>query len=374
MTSQEVQTLRLIQFKSYQEATFAFGQGFQVIVGRNGMGKTNVLDALHYLGLCRSYFSLRDHELVRHGQNFFRLEATVLHDAKTCTYVAKVQPGDRKEFERDKKVYPTLSEHIGQLPVVLVAPNDTEIISGFSESRRKFMDQTLCQVAPHYLASLSLYNRLLLQRNAYLKSVVQGVRFDAGMLQAIDQQMGPAAEYMGQLRKEFVAELMLLASANYNAISRAAEASGATYQGALVEHDTWSSLMADSLSQDLRMGRTMRGLHRDELHLTLDGFPARRFSSQGQLKSFVFALKLAQFQYASAKTGRPPLLLLDDIFDKLDHERVEALLQFLIDQKIGQIFITDTDADRVPDVLKAMHQAFRTFHVNDSSIHEVTSG
>ncbi len=374
MTSQEVQTLRLIQFKSYQEATFSFGKGFQVIVGRNGMGKTNVLDALHYLGLCRSYFSLRDHELVRHGQDFFRLEASVLHDTKASTYVAKVQPGDKKEFERDKKVYPTLSEHIGQLPVVLVAPNDTEIISGFSESRRKFMDQTLCQVDHQYLSSLSLYNRLLLQRNAYLKSVVQGARFDAGMLNAMDQQLGTAAEYIGKMRTEFVAELMRLASANYKAISRAAEEASAVYKGALADHPTWASLMAASLPQDLRMGRTMRGMHRDDVQLTLDGFPARRFSSQGQLKSFVFALKLAQFQYASTKTGRPPLLLLDDIFDKLDHERVEALLQFLIHQKIGQIFITDTDENRVPVVLKAMDQPFRTFHVEESTIHDVTSG
>ncbi len=374
MTSQEVQTLRLIQFKSYQEATFTFGAGFQVIVGRNGMGKTNVLDALHYLGLCRSYFSLRDHELVRHGETFFRLEATVRHEGKSATYVAKVQPGDRKEFERDKKVYPTLSEHIGQLPVVLIAPNDTEIISGFSESRRKFMDQTLCQVDPQYLASLSLYNRLLLQRNAYLKSVVQGARFDAGVLGAMDQQIGPAAELIGRMRKEFVDELLTLAGANYQAISHAAEQASAEYRGALLEDPSWTKLAEGSLSHDLRMGRTMRGLHRDDIQLTLDGFPARRFSSQGQLKSFVFALKLAQFQYASAKTGRPPLLLLDDIFDKLDHERVEALLQFLIQQKIGQIFITDTDENRVPLVLKAMHQPFRTFHVEESSIQDITTG
>lgn len=373
MTSLEVQTLTIVQFKSYHKATFDFGSGFQVIVGRNGMGKTNVLDALHYLGLCRSYFSLRDHELVSHNHDFFRLEARVLQDKKTVSYAAKVQPGNRKEFEKDKKGYPLLADHIGQLPVVLVAPNDTDIITGSSEARRKFMDQTLCQVDPEYLANLSLYNRLLLQRNAYLKSVVQGSRFDGGMLEAIDLQMAPAARYIGQKRVDFVQELMAFTRSNYQSISRAAEMPGAEYQGSLGQN-SWLELMNKYQSLDVRMGRTMHGLHRDEIQLTLDGFPARRFSSQGQLKSYVFALKLAQYQYSTIKTNRKPLLLLDDIFDKLDQDRVEALLAFLVDQKVGQVFITDTDALRVPGVLGALHQPFRTFHVADSAIQEVTRG
>lgn len=373
MTSLEVQTLTIVQFKSYQEATFAFGPGFQVIVGRNGMGKTNVLDALHYLGLCRSYFSLRDHELVSHGLEFFRLEARVLQENQVINYAAKVQPGNRKEFEKDKKGYPILADHIGQLPVVLVAPNDTDIITGSSEARRKFMDQTLCQVDPTYLSNLSLYNRLLLQRNAYLKSVVQGARFDGGVLEAMDLQMAPAAGYIGQKRVDFVGELMALTKANYQAISRAAEEPGADYQGSL-QQSTWLDLMKKQQSQDVRMGRTMYGLHRDEIQLTLDGYPARRFSSQGQLKSYVFALKLAQYQYSTLKTDRKPLLLLDDIFDKLDQQRVEALLAFLVDQQVGQVFITDTDALRVPGVLESLHQPFRTFHVANSAIQEVMQG
>ncbi len=373
MTSLEVQRLTIVQFKSYQEATFDFGPGFQVIVGRNGMGKTNVLDALHYLGLCRSYFSLRDHELVSHGLEFFRLEARVFQEKKTVSYTAKVQPGNRKEFEKDKKGYPLLADHIGQLPVVLVAPNDTDIINGSSEARRKFMDQTLCQVDPMYLTNLSLYNRLLLQRNAYLKSVFQGGRFDRGVLDAIDLQLAPTAEYIGQERIEFVNELMALTIANYKAISRAAEVPGAAYQGSL-EHSGWVDLMKKHQSQDVKMGRTMHGLHRDEIQLTLDGFPARRFSSQGQLKSYVFALKLAQYQYSTLKTERKPLLLLDDIFDKLDQERVEALLAFLVDQQVGQVFITDTDAQRVPGVLGKLNQPFRTFHVANSAIQEVIQG
>lgn len=235
------------------------------------------------------------------------------------------------------------------------------------------MDQTLCQVDPMYLTNLSLYNRLLLQRNAYLKSVFQGGRFDRGVLDAIDLQLAPTAEYIGQERIEFVNELMALTIANYKAISRAAEVPGAAYQGSL-EHSGWVDLMKKHQSQDVKMGRTMHGLHRDEIQLTLDGFPARRFSSQGQLKSYVFALKLAQYQYSTLKTERKPLLLLDDIFDKLDQERVEALLAFLVDQQVGQVFITDTDAQRVPGVLGKLNQPFRTFHVANSAIQEVIQG
>lgn len=373
MSSPEVQSLTIVQFKSYQECSFAFGPGFQVIVGRNGMGKTNVLDALHYLGLCRSYFSLRDHELVRHGDDFFRLEVNVKQDGKPIVFTAKVQPGNKKEFEKDKKVYPTLGEHIGQLPVVLVAPNDTDIITGPSESRRKFMDQTLCQVDPQYLNHLSAYNRLLLQRNAYLKKVMQGERVDMGILQALDSQMGVAAEYISPSRVEFVREMMALTTRNYQAISRSAEQPGAEYSYALAEA-SWAELMKSAHAQDIRAGRTTAGLHRDEINLALDGFPARRFSSQGQLKSYVFALKLAQYQYSTQKTGRKPLLLLDDIFDKLDQQRVEALLNFLVEQKVSQVFITDTDARRVPEVVASLGQSFRTFLVDNSTIQEVIQG
>ena len=185
--------------------------------------------------------------------------------------------------------------------------------------------------------------------------------------------MSPAAGYISQKRIDFVGELMNLTRANYKAISRAAEEPGAVYQGSL-EHLSWSDMMKKYQSQDVRMGRTIHGLHRDEIQLTLDGYPARRFSSQGQLKSYVFALKLAQYQYSTLKTDRKPLLLLDDIFDKLDHERVEALLAFLVDQKVGQVFITDTDALRVPGVLESLHQPFRTFHVANSAIQEVIQG
>lgn len=372
MTTLEVHSLTLINFKSYEAETYSFGEGFQVIVGRNGMGKTNVLDALHYLGLCRSYFPLRDNEIVRHQSEFFRLEAGILQAGRPAVYKAKVKPGSRKDFEKDKKVYPTLAEHIGQIPVVLIAPNDTEIISGFSESRRKFIDQTLCQVDREYLAHLSVYNRLLLQRNAYLKSILQGKRFDASMLDAIDQQLAPAAAYICSARRSFVTELLALVKVNYQAISQAAEQPGGAYQGALEQLD-WMEVMQQNRSADLRMGRTMKGLHRDELVLTLDEHPARRFSSQGQLKSLVFALKIAQFQYTSTVMGRIPLLLLDDIFDKLDQYRVGALLEFLVAQQVGQVFITDTDEDRVPKALKRMKQAFRTFHIHESKITEVTN-
>lgn len=362
-----VDTLILTQFKSYTSEKFEFGSGFQVIAGQNGMGKTNVLDALYYLGMCRSYFSLKDKELVRHGDDFFRLEVQYSIDQIPTTVVAKVKPGELKAFEKDKKPYDTLSAHIGQIPVVLIAPNDTQLISGFSEERRRLLDQTLCQVDRTYLTHLSIYNRLLLQRNAWLKGVVSGVRQDMSMLETFDAQMEEPSNYISSQRARFASFLLAKTQEIYAVLSREREKPGSIYKTKLLD-SSWSELAGKSHNTDMRFGRTTEGLHRDDLELQLDGFPARRFSSQGQLKSYILALKLAQFQFIAEEKGVLPLLLLDDIFDKLDNERVAALIHFLSDTSFGQVIITDTDLDRVPAILKKNDQPFRTFRMVNSRI------
>lgn len=366
MDAARVDALTLTCFKSYMSQSFRFGEGFQVLAGPNGAGKTNVLDALFYLGMCKSYFSLKDRELVRHGEDFFRLEASCLSDGRPAKLVAKIRPGDTKVFEREGKPYDTLSAHIGWLPVVLIAPNDTQLVSGFSEERRRFLDQTLCQVDAIYLTKLSEYNRLLLQRNAWLKQNMYAAA-DPGVLAAIDSRLAEPAAYITQARAEGVTRIAFSAKEVYGSLSREKEEPAVIYQSA--SHGlAWKELAARSRSADLRLGRTTDGPHRDDLDLRLNGFPARRFSSQGQLKSLILALKLAQYDLISERKGIRPLLLMDDIFDKLDQDRVNELIRYLCSAQVGQVFVTDTDAERVPEVLRSLGQPCTIFEIRDSQV------
>ena len=366
MDAARVDSLTLTSFKSYASESFRFGDGFQVLAGPNGAGKTNVLDALFYLGMCKSYFPLKDKELVSHGGDFFRLEASCSSYGKSVELVAKVRPGDTKVFEREGKAYETLSAHIGWLPVVLIAPNDTQLVSGFSEERRRFLDQTLCQVDAVYLAKLSEYNRLLLQRNAWLKQNMH-VSLDPGVLAAIDSRMAEPAAYITRVRSEGVGHIAAAAKEVYGSLSQEKEEPDVLYQSGC-QGLSWQELTARSRSSDFRLGRTTDGPHRDDLDLRLDGFPARRFSSQGQLKSFILALKLAQYGFIAHSKGVRPLLLMDDIFDKLDRNRVRELIRYLTGAQVGQVFVTDTDSERVPEVLRSLGHPCTIFEIRDSRI------
>lgn len=367
MNAARVDSLRLTSFKSYASETFHFGEGFQILAGPNGAGKTNVLDALFYLGMCKSYFSLKDKELARHGDDFFRLEASCRSQGKPVKLIAKVKPGDTKIFERDGKAYETLSAHIGWLPVVLISPNDTQLVTGFSEERRRFLDQTLCQVDGLYLARLSEYNRLLLQRNSWLKQNLH-VSMDSGVLAAIGSRMAEPAAYVAKVRKESVLRIGDYACKVYGALSNEREVPQLVYQSGSQDL-SWVELTARNRSADFRAGRTTEGPHRDDLELRLDGFPARRFSSQGQLKSMILALKLAQYEFIAESKGTRPLLLMDDIFDKLDGDRVRELIRYLSGTQVGQVFVTDTDAERVPAVLRSLEKPCTIFEIRDSRIH-----
>jgi DNA replication and repair protein RecF len=367
MEDVHLEHLSLRQFKSYDSGHFQFGEGFQLLIGANGMGKTNVLDALYYLGMCRSYFSLRDRELVRHGEAFFRLEAAFRISAQSFQVVAKVKPGDSKVFELNRKPYDTLADHIGRVPVVLIAPNDTQLLTGFSEERRRFLDQTLCQVDQDYLRNLVLYNRLLTQRNAWLKSVSAQPSPDLTLLETFDHQMEEPARRIHIARQRFAGFLSERTAVLYAALCEGREIPAVDYRSPL-DGQEWSALLRRQRSADLRQGRTTEGVHRDDLELRLDGHPARRFGSQGQLKSYVLALKLAQYQYMAEARSLMPVLLMDDIFDKLDRHRVQALIALLAGKGVGQVFITDTEEDRVAGVLRSIHQPYTTFRISNSRI------
>jgi DNA replication and repair protein RecF len=369
MESFYLASLRLHQFKSYEAESFAFTGGFQLLTGRNGMGKTNLLDAIYYLGLCRSSFSLRDAELMRQGSDFFRLEGEVHHTGGTRHAItAKVQPGRQKVFEWDHKVCDTLAEHIGRVPVVLISPNDHTLISGFSEERRRLLDQTLCQVDSTYLQALLRYNRLLQQRNAWLKQVQAGkVAPQIEMLVALDVQMTDPANLIRARRQELVQYLHRHTASIYQQLAGNAETPAMRYQ-TLPEEASWLSIQSEAHATDVRLGRTSVGVHRDDIQLDINALPARKFASQGQVKSLVFALRLAQYQYIAQQRQLRPLLLLDDLFDKLDQNRVEALLRLLVAMEPNQVFISDTEPERVALVLDQLQAPYRIFTLEDSRI------
>lgn len=363
-----LKSLKSIQFKSLFNCTLEFDKGIQILTGLNGVGKTNVLDAIHYLGVCKSSFSLKDSEIAFHGTSFFRLECEIHSEVEDFRIVAKVQPGISKLFEKDRKAYSLLSDHIGSIPVVLISPNDTQILSGYSEERRRFIDQTLCQTDNRYLRLLTTYNRLLSQRNAWLKQQLSHKgESSSALLDTFDQQMSEPALYINQLRNTFVAQLSMTFGEVYRAISDGRENPSISYMSKLETSD-WMKLMKENRMNDFRTGRTTEGLHRDDIQLLMDGKPAKRFSSQGQLKSFVFALKLAQYKYMSDSHGTMPILLLDDLFDKLDQNRVRSLLQYIVEAKVGQTFITDTEPDRIIDALFDLKVHYKTFSFDKDSI------
>ena len=363
-----VEQLEVTNFKSYEREKFTFGQGFHLLAGANGAGKTNVLDALYYLGMCRSYFSLRDRELVRHGQSFFRLVGHLDLEGGPREIVARVQPGKTKVFSHDRVDLPTLAAHIGLVPVVFICPNDTELVSGFSEVRRRLLDQTLCQVDNQYLQFLSHHQRLFQQRNAWLKDQQSRPDPDWAVLESLDRQLDPAVRYIGEARSRFAQTLLEQTAVNYRAISDDREHPTGRYRSTVDLSKPWSTQAASGYGEDLRLGRSAKGLHRDDLVLALDDHPARKFSSQGQRKSYVFSLKLAQYQYLADQRQVRPLLLLDDIFDKLDQQRVESLLRYVAGQPHGQVFITDTDPHRVATALAQINQTVHQYSLQESRL------
>lgn len=332
--------LQLANFKNYESQRLDFSARLNCLTGLNGMGKTNVLDAIHLLCLCKSHSGLGDRSLVRHETSFYRVEGYFeLQSGEQTKIVAKFLAGQSKEFERNGNTLERLSDHIGRFPLVMIAPDDVALVQDGSEDRRRFIDSTLSQNSAIYLGSLMTYNTLLRQRNALLKSFAEHHRFDAALLESIDRQMpGPAAVVFSH-RKTFEATLIPLFSDFYAAISGSRERVSVVYQSDL-EEKSMESLLSENLEKDRILQRTTSGIHKDDLLLFMNEFPVKKFASQGQLKSFLLALRLAQYEALRLSTGTAPILLLDDIFDKLDETRVRHLVGLLLERDFGQVFIT----------------------------------
>ena len=368
-------SLKLTNFKNYESQAFVLSPHLNCFTGLNGMGKTNVLDAVYYLCLCKSHTGLNDRHLVRHGESFFRLEgafqpSTV--DRRPSTIVAKYSLGQRKEIERDGVAFNRLIDHIGQFPVVMIAPDDVALVQDGSEDRRRFLDSTLSQISPGYLQNLLTYNALLRQRNALLKKFAEEKTFDATLLEGIDRQMPAPAQALFEQRRDFTAGFRPLFQEFYAAISGGREAVDVAYESdmemTLPESGSplnLADLFQKNLEKDRLLQRTSGGPHRDDLVLIMDGQPVKKFASQGQLKSFLLALRLAQYELLRLEKGFAPILLLDDIFDKLDEQRVRQLVGLLIGRDFGQIFVTDTQRSRLEEIIASFTGEYLVFEIEN---------
>ena len=327
------------------------------------MGKTNVLDAIYYLSFCRSAGNPIDSQVIRHEEPFFMLEGN--YDEDLCISVA-MKRGTKKHFKRNKKEYKRLSEHIGLIPLVVVAPSDTLLIEGTSEERRRLMDMVISQYDRSYIDALARYNNAHQQRNTLLK--MEDEEPDPLLMQLWEEQMAESGEELYQKRKAFVDELEPIFQDYYQRISGGQERVGLSYVSHCQRGPLLEVIQRDRM-KDRAVGYSLHGVHRDDLEFTLDGHPMRREGSQGQNKTYVIALKLAQFDFLKRTASQTtPLLLLDDIFDKLDAERVEQIVRLVSSDSFGQIFITDTNRDHLDQILRSSALDYRIFHVENGEI------
>ena len=359
-----LRSFQLANFKNYLSQTITPAIGFTCFVGLNGMGKTNLLDAIYFICTSKSKFSILDKQIIRHGADFFRIEGIFERNEETVKIVSKYRNGGKKIFERDNLPYRKLAEHIGQFPVVFIAPDDTQLVTGASEERRRLIDQTISQLDQKYLGYLLIYEKVLKQRNSLLKRVDVSNAEKIKLLTIYDHQMEVPATYLHEKRATFTLELWESFRQINSVLSNDQESPFIQYESPLHQME-FLKLMERNRNKDLILQRSSTGPHRDDLVFSLMNQPIKKFGSQGQLKTFVISLKLAQYEVIRSAQKEKPLLLLDDIFDKLDRNRVSKLISFLGNQKIGQVFITDTDEKRVDSVLKFTTQESLKYVVND---------
>ena len=356
-----LEKLTILNYKNIGEVTLDFSPKVNCFIGHNGVGKTNVLDAIHYLSFCRSSISNTDSQVIRHGEEFFMLEGRYATDEGEPEIVyCGMKRGTKKHFKRNGKEYRRLSEHIGLIPIVMVAPADNMIIDGQSEERRRPMDMVISQFDHAYIDHLSRYTKALQQRNSLLR---QDEEPDASLLDVLEEQMGYEGECVFAAREAFVNELIPVFQRYYEAISGGREEVGISYESHCRRGPLCEVIRRDRF-KDRAVGYSLHGVHRDDLLFTLGSHQMKREGSQGQNKTFAVALKLAQFDFLKRTASRTtPLLLLDDIFDKLDSDRVERIVEIVSASGFGQIFVTDTNRDHLDKILARSGGDYKIFEV-----------
>ena len=362
--------LNILNYKNIREATLQFSDKINAFVGLNGQGKTNILDAIYYLSFTKSAYNAIDSQNIHHDEDMAMIQGKYYSADNEEIITCGIKRGVKKQFRRGKKDYKRLIDHIGLIPLVMVSPQDSELVVEGSDERRKFMDGVISQYSKSYLEHLTQYNVLLKQRNALLKQYAeQPEQLPDTLMEVLEQQMVSHAMPIYQARVQFIEQFVPYFQQVYSAISNDKELVSLVYKSQLHERDLLESL-ARTRTRDLILGWTSQGIHKDELEMMLGDYPLKRVGSQGQQKSYLLAMKLGQALYLNAEQilNTQPILLLDDIFDKLDSERVERIIQLVGDERFGQIFITDTDRQHLTKILSQEHFDANLFQVDNGEV------
>jgi DNA replication and repair protein RecF len=361
--------ISIINYKNIKDAAFDLSPKMNCFIGHNGEGKTNFLDAVYYLSFCRSANNPIDSQVIRHGEEFFMLDGVYdLGLGEDERIYCGMKRGTKKHFKRNGKEYKRLSEHIGLIPLVMVSPSDTLLIEGGSEERRRLMDLVISQYDYTYMEALTRYNKALQQRNTLLKMDEEP---DEALMQIWEEQMAVEGERIFAKRQQFVAEMVPIFQHVYQYVAEEKEEVSLNYQSHCQRGPLLDIIRRDRF-KDRAVGYSLHGIHRDDLEMLLNGYPMKREGSQGQHKTFVLALKLAQFSFLKrAHAATTPLLLLDDIFDKLDARRVEQIVKLVAGDEFGQIFITDTNRDHLDQILSHGDFDYKLFRVEQGRIENV---
>ncbi|MDR0969040.1 MAG: DNA replication/repair protein RecF [Lentimicrobiaceae bacterium] len=363
-----LQQLKLSNFKSYTEAKIAFSDKINCFIGLNGAGKTNLLDAVYYLSFCKSYFTSVDRQNIRHEADFFSIHGTYQHLENEKNQVSCVQKKEgKKSFRMNKKEYTRLADHIGKIPLVMISPYDRDLINDGSELRRKFIDGMISQFDANYLDTLLQYNKTLLQRNSQLKQFAENNYYDSELLALWDEKLMALSAPIYRTRIDFLECYKPLFQKYYEILSGGTEKITIQYESHLKD-EPLSELFRQSLYRDRTNCYTNVGIHKDDFLFLLNDYPLKKYGSQGQQKSFLLALRLAQFDYTFEKLNYKPILLLDDIFDKLDDQRVARLVQLVGDNYFGQVFITDTQRERIEQLFVGTAINHKIFEVSNGKI------
>ncbi len=356
--------LSIIQYKNFDSVNFEFDAKINCLVGPNGTGKTNVLDSIYHLAFGKSYFNPVTGQNIKHGTEFFVVDGEFEKDDRTEKIVVSAKKNQKKIINRNGKAYGKFSDHIGFIPLVIISPADRDLIIEGSETRRKFMDGVISQGDKSYLNQLINYNKVLAQRNSLLKYFAANRNFERDTLEIYNHQLQEIGPIIHEKRKEFLAEFIPIFKRRYAAISNNKEQVGLIYKSQLFKND-FAELLKENLQRDLVLQYTGAGTHKDDLVLEINEHPVKKFGSQGQQKTYLVALKLAQYDFIKNQSGQNPILLLDDIFDKLDEQRVSHIVDLVTKDGLGQLFLSDTHAERTENVVKNNTASYKMINLEE---------
>ena len=355
-----LKSVSLFNYKNFSEANFHFDIKINCFVGKNGVGKTNILDAIYHLSYGKSYFNPLSAQNIKHNEDFFVIDGEFEKQERSEQIVCSFKKGNKKILKRNNKVYDKFSDHIGFIPLVIISPADNDLIIEGSETRRKFVDSVISQLDATYLQQLIHYQKVVSQRNALLKYFALNQVFETDTLFIYNSQLDELGQHIFEKRKAFLEAFVPIFNRHYQIISDASETVQIVYESHLFTNKL-SVLLKESINKDRALHYTSVGIHKDDLSFEIDSYPIKKFGSQGQQKSFLIALKLAQFEFVKKQSGEKPLLLLDDIFDKLDESRVSKIVMMVNNDDFGQLFISDTHSERTENIVKSTHQSYKIF-------------